>query len=426
MASLPFPWPGRRRGRFLASVTLTLAATGVVYLASPSSSSVPDGQARVSFDRAARAARGAKPLRRPFFRAAYGGYRSTGPVAAREGTRYRVMILTHDGGAMIHRLKARNRNLKVLMYVDMMGSDTRDPTGESDWAGYAEAKAHHADWFLRDARGSPLVFKDYPTGFVMDVGDSAYQNAGIARVTRNASTRGFDGVFLDDANASLRWVVVGGSAACVKYPTTARWQAAVYAFLSNVAPRLHAAGLLVVANIGGSTIKPGLWQKWNGPIDGAMEESFTDGGTGPDSLANGRWLPKFRHALWSEATGKISLDHAVTANRVGARYALATMLLAARGQNLFSASIGYSREVWWPEYATANSLGRPLGAYRVLRSGVYRRDFTNGVVLVNPGPQATTRVRLRGTYSGSGLAKVTAVSLAPTSGVVLTKSRRSA
>jgi hypothetical protein len=424
MASLPSPSPRPRRGRFLASVIF--AAAGVVYLAGPSSSSVPNGQARVSFDRAARAARGAKPLRRPFFRAAYGGYRTTGPVAARDGMRYRVMILMHDDGAMIRRLKARNRNLKVLMHVDMMGSDTRDPTGKSDWAGYAEAKAHHADWFLRDAGGSPLVFKGSPTAFVMDVGDSAYQNVGIARVTRSARARGFDGVFLDDANASLRWVVVGGSAACVKYPTTAQWQAAVYAFLSTVAPRLHAAGLLVVANIGGSIITPGLWQKWNGPIDGAMEESFTDGGTGPDSLANGRWLPKLRHALWSEATGKISLDHAVTATRVGARYALATMLLAARGENLFSASIGYSREVWWPEYATASSLGSPLGAYRVLRSGVYRRDFTNGVVLVNPGPQATTKVRLRGTYSGSGLAKVTAVSLAPTSGVVLTKSRRSA
>jgi hypothetical protein len=160
-------------------------------------------------------------------------------------------------------------------------------------------------------------------------------------------------------------------------------------------------------------------------MDGAMEESFTDGGTGPDSLANGRWLPKLRHALWSEAAGKLSLDHAVTATRAGARYALATMLLAARGENLFSASIGYSSDVWWPEYATASSLGSPTGPYRALNNGVYRRDFTNGVVLVNPGPRATS-VRLRGTYSGSGFIKITSVSLAPTSGAVLMKSRRSA
>ena len=401
------------------------AAAGVVSLAGPSSSSIP-GRAPVSAARAARAAAVPKPLGRPFFRAAYGGYRTTGPVAARDGARYRVMILMHDDWVMVRRLKARNHNLKVLMYVDMMSSDTRDPAGEADWAGYADAKAHHPNWFLRDARGTPLVFKDYPTSFVMDVGDSAYQNAGIARVTRTAKASGFDGVFLDDANASLRWVIPGGSAACVRYPTTARWQAAAYAFISHVAPRLRAAGLLVVANIGGSIITRGLWQKWNGPIDGAMEESFTDGGTGPDSLANGRWLPKLRHALWSEAAGKLSLDHAVTATRAGARYALATMLLAARGENLFSASIGYRSDVWWPEYATASSLGSPTGPYRALNSGVYRRDFTNGVVLVNPGPRATSAVRLRGTYSGSGFVNVTSVSLAPTSGAVLRKSRRSA
>jgi hypothetical protein len=198
----------------------------------------------------------------------------------------------------------------------------------------------------------------------------------------------------------------------------------VYSFLSNVGPQLHRAGLLTVANIGGSTITSGLWQKWNGHIDGAMEESFTNGGAGPDSVANGQWTAKLGHAAWSEANGKLSLDHAVTSTRRGARYGLATMLLVAGGENLFSASTNYSREVWWPEYRTVSSLGRPIGRYRVLRNGVYRRDFTNGVVLVNPRTRASGSVRLGRTYSGSGLHRVRAVSLEPTSGLVLTTSSR--
>jgi hypothetical protein len=331
------------------------------------------------------------------------------------------MILFQDDARMIPRLKARNRNLKILMYADMMATDSRDPSGIGDWTGYADARANHPDWFLRDVGGAALTFKDYPTSRVMDVGNSAYQRAGLARATREAKVHGFDGVFLDDANASLRWVIAGGSAACVTYPTTAKWQSAVYSFLANVGPQLRRAGLMAVANIGGSIITPGLWQTWNGPIDGAMEESFTDGGTGPDSTENGRWSPKLAHALWSEANGKISLDHAVTRTRAGARYALATMLLVERGDNLFSASIGYRHATWWPEYATASSLGTPIGAYRVLGNGVYRRDFTKGVVLVNPSVRAASRVRLRGTYSGSGLHKVRGVSLRPTSGMVLLK-----
>jgi putative glycosyl hydrolase-like family 15 (GHL15) protein len=255
----------------------------------------------------------------------------------------------------------------------------------------------------------------------MDVGNCLYQDDGAERVIRVAKAGGFDGVFLDDANASLRWIIPRGTTSAA-YPTPQRWQSAVYSFLSNVGPQLHRAGLLAVANIGGSTTTPGLWQKWNGPIDGAMEESFTNGGVGPDSIANGEWTPKLSHALWSERNDKISLDHAVTATRAGARYALATMLLVAGGANLFSASADYSREVWWPEYATANSLGRPLGGYRVLRDGVYRRDFTNGVVLVNPGSRPVPRIRLGATYSGSRLHKVTAVSLGRTSGLVLAKS----
>jgi putative glycosyl hydrolase-like family 15 (GHL15) protein len=404
-----------------ALVCLALGAVaGLTLLAWPSREIAVKGKAGPA-TRAAEHVPSAPAVRRPFFRAVYGGYGGTRLSPAREGARYRVMILHHYDRRRVRRLRSANPKLKLLMYVDLMSSDPRDPAGALDWASYTDATAHHPDWFLRDRNGKQLVFKDYPTSRVMDVGNPLYQDAGAARVIRLARSDGFDGVFLDDANASLRWVIAGGSAACATYPTTAKWQSAVYSFLANVGPQLRRAGLLAVANIGGSTITSGLWQKWNGPIDGAMEESFTNGGTGPDSMANGQWPAKLSHALWSEENGKISLDHAVTGTRRGARYALATMLLVARGENLFSASLGYSREVWWPEYHTANSLGRPLGDYRVLSNGVFRRDFTNGVVLVNPGIRRAGSVRLGGRYSGSGLRRVAAVSLASTSGVVLAR-----
>jgi hypothetical protein len=253
----------------------------------------------------------------------------------------------------------------------------------------------------------------------MDVGNPAYQDAGVARVIASAHAGGFDGIFLDDANASLSWVIAGGSSQCVKYPTNPTWQAAVFSFFQNVAPQLQAAGLLVVANIGGSTVTPGLWPKWNGPLDGAMEESYMNGGTGRDSLKNGLWQAKFGHNLWSENNGKLSLDHSVTSTRSGARYALASMLLVANGHSVFYASTQYTNEVWWPEYNLTKRLGPALGPYRVLRNGDYRRDFTNGVVLVNPRATAATAVRLGATYVGSGLGHVRSVKLQRTSGVVL-------
>jgi len=186
-------------------------------------------------------------------------------------------------------------------------------------------------------------------------------------------------------------------------------------------PRIRSAlrrplgGGLAVAGLGAAA---GLgWLTWPS-ADGAPKRAHPARGGALGGM-NGQWPAKLSHALWSERNGKLSLDHAVTATRAGARYALATMLVVARRTNVFSASVGYTREVWWPEYATAASLGRPLGGYRVLPDGVYRRDFSHGVVLVNPGLRRTRRIRLGGTYSGSGLRRVKAVSLERTSGLVL-------
>jgi hypothetical protein len=412
MGSHLFARIGIRRG---SSAVLCAAALGATafWLAGPSDGKSPPSK------RSSAAAAGA-PIGDPFFRVLYGSAPARAN-AARERDRYSYMVMHRADAAVVARLKAENPGLKVFMYVDMMSADPRDPTGEADWASWGDA-ADHPDWFLRGPAGKPLVFKDYPSSRVMDVGNPNYQQAAVARVIADAHAGGFDGIFLDDANASLRWVIAGGSSRCVKYPTNATWQAAVYSFFQNVAPQLRSAGLLVVANIGGSTVTKGLWPKWNGPLDGAMEESYTNGGTGRDSIRNGLWPAKFGHNLWSEKHGKLSLDHALTRTRSGARYALATMLLAEGGHSVFYASTQYTKEVWWPEYDLTKRLGAARGPYRVLRNGDYRRDFTHGVVLVNPHANATRAVRLGATYIGSGLGRVRTVKLRATSGVVLLRS----
>ena len=167
-----------------------------------------------------------------------------------------MMILRQTDAPVVPLLKAANPHLKLFMVIDMMSADPSDPTGISDWVGYTDADAHHDDWFLKDPDGNRLRFKDYPTSLVMDVGNPAYQQAGLANVVSEVKAAGFDGVFLDDANASLRWVIAGGSAECVKYPSDESWQAAVYSFLDRMAPQIHQSGLLVAANIGGSTVTP--------------------------------------------------------------------------------------------------------------------------------------------------------------------------
>ncbi len=110
----------------------------------------------------------------PFFRSAY-GYGGIRLTPAQEGARYRIMILQRADAAVIRKLRAGNPRLKVFMIIDMMSADPSDPTGISDWVGYTEA---NTEWFLTGPQAQRLRFKDYPTSLMMDVGDSAYQQAG--------------------------------------------------------------------------------------------------------------------------------------------------------------------------------------------------------------------------------------------------------
>ena len=54
-------------------------------------------------------------------------------------------------------------------------------------------------------------------------------------------------------------------------------------------------------------------------------------------------------------------------------------------------------ETGQPNETKKGYLGEPLGSYQVLASGVYRRDFDNGIVLCNP-TSSTQTVDLVGSY----------------------------
>jgi hypothetical protein len=99
-----------------------------------------------------------------------------------------------------------------------------------------------------------------------------------------------------------------------------------------------------------------------------------------------------------------------------ARYGWATMLLAARGGASFALHADYTHETWFPEYDL--ELGKPEGNRVRDGSGVHRRRFENGLVLVNP-TDAAVKVEFGGRYSGSGLSRATRATMGPHTGLVL-------
>jgi hypothetical protein len=278
----------------------------------------------------------------------------------------------------------------------------------------------HPGWLARGPGGSPIVFGE---NYATDVGNASYQRACIAHAIALGKQGGFDGIFLDNVNAKLSYEFPSGfNAKALQFPSDAAWQSAMYSFLSFAGPAVHAAGLRLYANIGGGSAA--VWQRFNGPLDGAEEESWTDAG---DGLAQQVpwWREKLDNVAWSEAHGKYVILHSYNTSESANTYGLATMLLVAGGYTSYSTSnANYTSGVaWHPEYATAKRLGRPLGGYRIRRNGVYERVFARGIVLVNPTLHRIRRFSLRGRYSGSRLRRVRAASLAPLSGLILIRVR---
>jgi hypothetical protein len=332
-------------------------------------------------------------------------------VAARP---YSVVVLQTTDAARIPMLRRLNPHLIILVYQGILKSKRGDPNVCTD---FTTDIAVHPDWFLRGVTGGLLTA---PSGFEMDIGNPAYQQACFANAVALAKQGGFDGVYLDGVDASSDYGFVTPPK-IPRYPDTAAWRAAMTSLLAYGSSLVHSNGLLLFGNIGGGL--GGLWQKWSALLDGSEEESWTDGKHGLAQQVP-FWSAKLDNVAWSESHGKYVLLHSWNTTRVGNRFGLASMLLVAGGHTSYSTAngnyLGY--QAWYPEYSAAERLGAPLGSYRRLANGVYERRFAGGIVLINPRLRHIRTFSLPGRYSGSGLRGVSSVAMGPLSGLILLSS----
>jgi hypothetical protein len=346
-------------------------------------------------------------------------FSTTWPMA-QEGGRYQILVLQATDASKVPVLHQANPNLKIFLYQDPKFSRASDPTGLSVCTDYPAIVSAHPDWFVRDAAGNPISPAGYPGNSIMDLGNPAYQQACVAHATALAKQYGFDGIFYDDFSAVLRWTFSGG-ALSPQYPTDAAWQAATYSMISYAGAQTHAQGLLAIGNIGGATLTPGLWQKWNAPLDGAEEEAWV-GASATGAQPPGTWSAQLANLAWSEANHRFAVLHSYAATETGNTFGLASMMLAANGEGSYSTSNVNctSAESWYPEYDLSAQLGAPTGAYFRLSNGVYERVFAHGIVLVNPTTSPTTQFSLGShRYTGSGLADASTATMGLQSGLIL-------
>jgi Hypothetical glycosyl hydrolase family 15 len=343
-------------------------------------------------------------------------------------SRYDYVILHAWEHGRIAALKAANPNLKAIVYKDMSftvsyaAHDGVDNELLPAGVGYHDADTNHPEWFLLDTQGRRVESAYFPGLWLMDVGNAAYQQAWLENVARELRARGWDGVMLDDTNYSADWHLAGRKLA--RY-TDAGYRAATRSFLARVGPPLMGEEFLVLPNV--YTAWPSghdVWRDWLQFTSGAVQEYWTKWGDDRSMHFTGAdWSYRREFLRITQEAGKIYLGitYAPADDMRSMRYARANFLLDWDGGPsalVFEPSPG-GQDPYSDEWTA--DVGTPLGrAYQVGRA--WRRDFSAGVVLVNPSTSTAT-VELGRTFRTPDGAAVSRVTLRAGSGHVLGSTR---
>lgn len=351
--------------------------------------------------------------------------------AAAQPGRYDVIVLGQPSDwAQIPALKAANPALKVFLYKDVQATSDDQVTGGVDdyplttGVGYEDALHNHPDWFALSTSGARVPFDDYAGDWWMDVGNAGYQNAWAANVAADVKKFGADGVMMDDVNAAFGYHLPSGTT-LAGYATDAAWASAQESFLNAVVPQLHAAGVQAIANImePWSTTWEPLWKRWIAATDGVLYEYWTK--YGHDStlrpLGGAEWAWEMQRADDVTSAGKIfvPVTYGDMSDAAAQTYSRASFLLTWTG--------GLAGQTWSPTTTNTDawnpvwtmSVGAPTAPRTQVGTGVWRRSFASGTVVVN-STASTVTVPLGSTFRTAGGTEVTSVTLAPASAAILT------
>ncbi len=366
---------------------------------------------------------------------------------------------THYAGAQkmirsdTRHLRSYNPNFIVLHYRlgEGLGYRTTDddcnPTGSyiyiiegdnwvQEWPG--EAGVQDA-WFFPYA-GADRVLQCTYGWYLMELDDPDWRSYWMGEVRRQLAANENDGLFADSFSVPN---YLGADTFDPNLPAydpafESEWARRIKDFIDYVQAQF-AGQYYLIPNVG-------YWVTTRDPadysnVDGVMIEGFSEWGPGsPFDLSD--WQLQMNRILELTNQGKVLIlqsyvDETDVEDRM---FNLANYLLVKGVHSFINLDLGLEPE-WFPEYeipigSPVDLLPTDIDDY-LDPSGLYRRDYTNGLALVNPGPTART-IDLGGTYylatpSGGGwlpddadtsawtvsFAPVTSVTLNPNRGAIL-------
>ena len=323
------------------------------------------------------------------------------------------------------------------------GLDWAPPTHEYEdiYAIYTDGRdrqmiADHPDWILRDAAGRPLYIRYACSGgtcpqYAADVGSPGWRSFWIERI-RQTLSKGYAGIWIDDINMNVDRVSDGtGTAVAPIDPrtgttmTNADWRRYMAEFVEQIRAALPAVEIVHNSVWFLTSHTDAFDRRQVAAADIInLERGFSDcgivGGTGKFGyetyLAHIDWL----HSLGKSVMHQPHNSSTCPFTPIAREFELASYYLMKSMSDSITASLGADPGNWWRGWET--DLGTPQGQ-RSNWNGLLRRDYAQGMVLVNQ-PGASTRTVTLPTDAGwTDLAgnPVTSVTLEARRGKVLLK-----
>ncbi len=250
---------------------------------------------------------------------------------------------------------------------------------------FCEISDNHADWFLLDEAGNRIVEElgGGMKGVMMDPGNTEWRAFWLERAREMQETLGWDGVFMDNVEASLSKRERRGQLPAA-YPDDASYQAAVEGFLAYVyTSYFQPEGRILQGNII-ELRDDEVWFRYLQYMDGAMEEGWavdwSDGYLNAD-----KWE---RHMVRVEQTqfeGKqaVLVSQGAQENTQRQEFSYASYLLVSNGNASFRYTNDEDYRDPWLYSNYDYDLGAPPGA-RYQDGNTWRRAFEHGTVAVDP------------------------------------------
>ncbi|MDA0171299.1 putative glycoside hydrolase family 15 protein [Solirubrobacter taibaiensis] len=273
--------------------------------------------------------------------------------------------------------------------------------------------AAHPEWQLTDPSNGPLYIGSRAAA---DFGNPAFRAWWIAKA-QAAVAAGYRGLFIDDVFMERRTYLSGGSTLRTpKDPRTgttmteANWQKYLADFLVEVRAALPTAEIAHDV----------LWQKGDsGDVLRGLQAAnvvSVDGGFTTNVVTSSFATL----ASWAEREqargGRVVFDYP-TASAPARLYNFAAFTLVDNGASALANDASTAPGAFWSGYDV--DLGSPNTMRYQVSTGVWRRDFTRGIVIVNEPYRSSRTVSVPGGYQDlDGVAR-TSVTLAGGQGTVL-------